>query len=136
MAVVFVGMDKILSCGYSRCAEREISVWDIRNFTQLQTKVIDYSAGLLKPLYDEDTGILFLGGTGDGSIRFYEIVDDSEVVHYLSEVKFNTPQRDICLLPKRTVNTSICEVARILRAIPRTVVPVSFCVPVSMVDLI
>lgn len=35
---------------------------------------LDQSAGVLMPFYDQDTSVLFLGGKGDGNIRYYELV--------------------------------------------------------------
>lgn len=35
------------------------------------------ASGALLPFYDPDTSILFLGGRGDGNIRYYEVMDSS-----------------------------------------------------------
>jgi len=128
--VIFLGMDKLLSCGFSRTSEREFAVWDARNFgTRLAVNSIDSASGLLMPFYDEDTKVLFLGGKGDGNIRYYEIVDDANQYYFLSEFKTATPQRGLCTLPKRSVNTSECEIVKMLKVSTKMIEPVSFQVP-------
>ncbi len=81
------------------------------------------------PFFDNDTNVLFLAGKGDGNIRYYEIVDDAPYIHYLSEFKSNVPQRGMCMLPKRAVNVSECEIVRVLKLGVKLVEPISFQVP-------
>jgi len=70
-----------------------------------------------------------LAGKGDGNIRYYEIVEDAPYIHYLSEFKSNVPQRGMCMLPKRAVNVSECEIVRVLKLGVKLVEPISFQVP-------
>jgi len=81
------------------------------------------------PFYDNDTNVLFLAGKGDGNIRYYEIVDEQPYIHYLSEFKSNTPQRGMCMMPKRAVNVSDCEIVRLLKLGVKTCEPISMQVP-------
>eukprot|EP01115_Flamella_aegyptia_P001750 TRINITY_DN1292_c0_g1_i1.p1 TRINITY_DN1292_c0_g1~~TRINITY_DN1292_c0_g1_i1.p1 ORF type:complete len:182 (+),score=82.62 TRINITY_DN1292_c0_g1_i1:305-850(+) len=81
------------------------------------------------PFYDKDTSILFLAGKGDGNIRYYEVVDESPYIHFLSEFKSNVPTRGLCLLPKRAVNVSECEIVRGLKLSNKLMEPISFQVP-------
>jgi len=81
------------------------------------------------PFYDNDTNVMFLAGKGDGNVRYFEIVDESPYVHYLSEFKSNTPQRGGCMVPKRMVNVSECEIVRFLKVGTKTMEPISFQVP-------
>lgn len=127
---VFLGMDKIFTAGFTKSSEREICIWDARNFgTKLSGQTVDSASGLLMPFFDEDTGTLFLGGKGDGNIRYYEIVDDANQIYYLSEFKSATPQRGLCTVPKRALNISDCEIVRMLKVEVKTVEPISFNVP-------
>lgn len=122
--------DKIFSVGFSKTSEREYAIWDPRNLGTVLNRVsIDTAAGTLMPFFDIDTSVLYMGGKGDGNIRYYEIVDENPYVYFLSEFKSNTPQRGMCLLPKRAVSVSECEVARVLKVGVKTVEPVSFQVP-------
>jgi len=81
------------------------------------------------PFFDIDNNILYLGGKGDGNIRYYEVVDEAPYIHYLTEFKTNTPQRGLCLVPKRALSVSECEIARILKLGVKTIEPISFQVP-------
>jgi len=105
--VIYLGSDKLFSCGFSKNSEREYAIWDARNLGNKLTAntCVDSASGLLMPFYDEDTKVLFLGGKGDGNIRYYEIVDDATGIYYLTEFKSATPQRGLCMVPKRAVNT-------------------------------
>jgi len=73
--------------------------------------------------------MLYLAGKGDGNIRYYEIVDEAPFIYFLSEFKSNTPQRGMCMTPKRALNVSECEIARLLKVGTRTIEPISFQVP-------
>ncbi|KAM9991664.1 hypothetical protein ACTFIZ_005092 [Dictyostelium cf. discoideum] len=122
--------DKVITVGFSKTSERELHIYDPRAFsTPLSAQVIDSASGLLMPFYDADNSILYLAGKGDGNIRYYELVDESPYIHFLSEFKSATPQRGLCFLPKRCLNTSECEIARGLKVTPFTVEPISFRVP-------
>jgi len=122
----FVG-DKLFSAGFSKYNEREFALWDLRDLkAKVSGQSVDSASGLLMPFYDEDTKVLFLGGKGDGNIRYYEILDD---IFYLTEFKSNTPQRGLAVVPKRACNISENEIVKILKVGIKTVEPISFQVP-------
>jgi len=122
--------EKLFSVGHSKSSEREYAVWDTRNMTKaLHRANLDSGSGLIMPFFDSDNNVLYLGGKGDGNIRYFEIVDEDPYIYYLSEFKSSTPQRGMCLIPKRAVNTAECEVARILKVSVKMVEPISFQVP-------
>jgi len=126
---LFLG-DKIFSCGFSKQSDREYALWDPRDLSKrLIGTSIDTGSGLLMPFYDEDTKMVFLGGKGDGNIRYYEIVDETPYIHFLSEFKSNTPQRGLAMIPKRACNVSENEVVKVLKVGVKTVEPISFQVP-------
>lgn len=129
--VCFLGRkDKLISFGFTKTSEREYAVWDNRNLaTPLSRANIDSASGLLMPFFDADTNVLFVGGKGDGNIRYYEVVDEAPYIHFLSEFKSATPQRGLCLVPKRAVSVSDCEIARILKIGVKICEPISFQVP-------
>jgi len=129
--VIFLGRkDKLFTSGFTKSSEREFALWDARDLSKPISRTnVDSASGLLMPFFDADTSVLYLGGKGDGNIRYYEIVDEAPYIHFLSEFKSNTPQRGLCLIPKRAVNVSECEVARILKVGVKTVEPISFAVP-------
>jgi len=122
--------EKIFSCGFTKTSEREYCLWDPRDFSKpLLRSAMDSASGVLMPFYDNDTGVLFLGGKGDGNIKYFEVVDDAPYIHPLSEFKSSTPQRGLCIMPKRTVNVSECEIVRVLKVGTKTIEPISFLVP-------
>lgn len=129
--ICFLGNKNMLfSVGFTKSSEREMSLWDVRNLTErLHNTNLDSSSGVLMPFFDADTNVLFLAGKGDGNIRYYELVDDKPYLHYLSEYKSNTPARGMAMMPKRGVNVSDCEIARMCKLGVKTMEPIAFCVP-------
>jgi hypothetical protein len=84
---------------------------------------------LLVPVFDADTSMLYIAGKGDGNIRYYEWVEEEKTIHFLSEYKSSDPLRGLCFLPKRSLQTNECEVARIYKVHPTFIEPISFKVP-------
>ena len=126
--------DKLVTVGFTKTAEREFSLWDPKNLAEpLGHQTLDSMSGMIMPFYDAENSILFLAGKGDGNIRYYEITDEKPFFFYLSEFKSSASQRGCCLIPKRAVNTSICEIARMLKISGNKVEPVSFAVPRKVV---
>jgi len=122
--------EKIFTCGFTKGSEREFCVWDPKDLSKpLNRMSVESGSGQLLPYYDNDTSVLFLGGKGDGNIRYYEIVDEAPYLYYLSEYKSNTPARGLCMLPKRSVNVSENEVVRFFKLHPKMIEPISFMVP-------
>jgi len=131
MRVAYLGSkNRLFTMGFSKISERQFSLWDPRNpTTALHTENIDTAAGILMPFYDNDTNVLFLAGKGDGNVRYYECVDEAPYIYYLSEFKSATPQRGMGWVAKTGVDTSICEIARLLKVTASAIEPISFTVP-------
>jgi len=122
--------EKIFSVGFSKTSEREYAVWDPKKMSEPLTRTnVDSAAGVLMPFYDNDTAVLFMGGKGDGNIRYYELVDEAPWIHYLTEFKTNTAARGMTMFPKRALNVSECEIARFVKVTPSALEPISFTVP-------
>jgi len=122
--------EKIFSCGFTKTSEREICLWDPKDLSKpIMKEQVDSASGLLMPFFDNDTSVLFVAGKGDGNIRYYEIVDEAPYIHYLTEFKSNVPQRGMCMIPKRAVNVSDCEIVRMLKVGTKMVEPISMQVP-------
>lgn len=128
---ILTGRDKILTVGFARSAHRQYKIWDLNNFDKpLASKNIDTSSGQIIPLYDEDTACLFLGGKGDGNIRYYEITDEGDYIYSLSQYKSAAPQKGLCMVPKRALDIPKCEIVKILKVTNKNQVqPLSFKVP-------
>ncbi|CAG9762430.1 unnamed protein product [Ceutorhynchus assimilis] len=128
--VVWLGdQDKILTTGFDAQRLRQIIVRDLRNFKETEkTLELDCSTGILMPLYDADTGMLFLAGKGDTTIGYMEVTDKEP---YLIEgIRHSGEQtKGACLVPKRALNVMQGEVNRILQLTSSSVVPITYQVP-------
>jgi len=131
MRLAYLGRnDKLFSMGFSKTTERQFSLWDPRNLaTAFKTENIDTSAGILMPFFDPDVNVLYLAGKGDGNIRYYEVVDESPYIHFLSEFKSASPQRGMGWTPKVSMDFGTCEIARLLKLTGTAIEPISFNVP-------
>jgi len=129
--VIFLGnKEKMLSVGFTKTSEREYALWDPKKLSEPVTRQnIDSASGTIMAFYDNDTGLVFLAGKGDGNIRYYEVIDDATGLYYLSEFKSSSPQRGGCFVPKRVLNVSDCEVVRFLKLGTKLVEPIAFQVP-------
>ena len=126
---------KLISVGFSRTSERQFSVWDTRKFdTPLGTVSLDTASGVITPYYDEGTGILFLLGKGDGTISYYEIVDEAPYGHLLSKFQTSDPQVGVAVLPKRYCDVQKVEIARMYKLTTKNIQPITFTVPRTRVS--
>ncbi|XP_063791375.1 coronin-1A [Pseudophryne corroboree] len=128
--VIFVSSDKILTTGFSRMSERQVALWDMKSLDQpLTLQEIDTSSGVLIPFFDPDTNIVYLGGKGDSSIRYFEVTDEAPYVHYLSLYSSKDSQRGMGYMPKRGLEVSKCEIARFYKLHERKCEPIAMTVP-------
>jgi len=116
--------------GFSVTSTRQYAIYDPRKFTDpIKVEDIDQSAGVLIPFYDPDNSVLYFGGKGDASIKYFESVDEDPFMHYLSEYRTNESQKGLCFVPKLALETKDCEIALALRLMKDHIQPVSFQVP-------
>lgn len=123
---------KFMTVGASKQASREIKIWDLANTDKpMYTEKIDNAAGVLIPLYDNDTKVLYLCGKGDGNIRPFEFENTATPLHRLSDgYRSTVPTRGICMIPKRGNDIMACETARLLKLTNNSGVhPLRFIVP-------
>lgn len=75
--VIWLGtQDRVLTAGFDANRIRQIMIRDVRNFATPEKVIdLDCSTGILMPLFDSDTNMLFLAGKGDTTISFLEITD-------------------------------------------------------------
>ncbi|XP_068081154.1 coronin-7 [Anabrus simplex] len=128
--VVWLGdSNRILTTGFDSGRQREVYIRDLRNFEEAEkTLVLDSSTGILIPLYDPDTGMLFLAGKGDTTISYLEVTDREP---YLIEgIRHNGEQtKGACLVPKRALAVMQGEVNRVLQLTSSSVIPIMYQVP-------
>uniref|UniRef100_H3DBS1 Coronin n=1 Tax=Tetraodon nigroviridis TaxID=99883 RepID=H3DBS1_TETNG len=127
---VFVSDGKILTTGFSRMSERQLALWDPKNFGEpLTLQELDTSSGVLLPFYDPDTGVVYLCGKGDSSIRYFEVTDEAPYVHYLSMYTSKESQKGMGYMPKRGLEVNKCEIARFYKLHERKCEPIVMTVP-------
>ncbi|GFR88565.1 coronin [Elysia marginata] len=102
-----------------------------KNTSPLVMTDLDCTSGILLPYYDPDTRVVYLAGKGDGSIRYFEIVPESNAVQYLNSFQTSLPQRGLGMMPKRGIDSHKNELTRFykLHASKNLVEPVSMIVP-------
>lgn len=76
---------------------------------------LDSSNGVMFPMYDPDTNLVYLCGKGDSVIRYFEITPEVPFVHYINTFQLPDPQRGIGMMPKRGVDVTTCEITRFYR---------------------
>jgi len=115
---------------FNRMAKRKLKLWDLRNLDAkpIQDEIVDQMTSILMPFFDEDTNLLFTAGKGDGSVSFLSSHGDTGY-KLISQYRSSVPQKGGCFVPKRTLDTTKCEIARFLKLTKDAVIPLSFCVP-------
>ena len=81
------------------------------------------------PQWDDDLGVLYTMGKGEGTISYYEIINDATKVYYLSNYRNTQAQRGGAWLPKAACDVWSCEVQRFYKLGKGTITPLSFTVP-------
>jgi hypothetical protein len=127
--------NQIVGVGFTKSSMRQIKIWDVRNLAaEAHVEDLDQSAGVLIPFYDHDTSILFVGGKGDSSIKYFEMVGGSPYMHFLSAYSDTKSQKGFNFTPKTACDTTKCEIAHCIRIVGNDLVPVSFQVPRKAAD--
>jgi coronin-7 len=128
--IVWLGdSNRVLTTGFDSQRLRQIIIRDLRNFGEAEKSLeLDCSTGILIPLYDADTGMLFLAGKGDTTIGYMEVMEKEP---YLMEgIRHSGEQsKGACLVPKRALNVMQGEVNRILQLTSTCVIPITYQVP-------
>lgn len=101
---------------FNRSSERQYSLRAPDALSEPIVMVdLDTSNGVMFPLYDPDTNMVYLCGKGDSVIRYFEVTPEPPFVHYINTFQTPDPQRGIGLMPKRGCDVSTCEIARFYR---------------------
>lgn len=113
---IFLRHGLIFTTGFNRSSERQYS---LRAPDALGDPIVmvelDTSNGVMFPLYDPDTNLVYLCGKGDSVIRYFEITPEPPFVHYINTFQTPDPQRGIGIMPKRGCDVGTCEIARFYR---------------------
>jgi len=122
----------LFTTGFSKFSDRQYAVWSEKDLSDpLRIENIDSSSGILTPVFDPDTNMVYVSGKGDGNVRYYEIINEDPWVCYLSQFISGAPHKGFGILPKRGVDVLSCEVFRMykLHATKDVVEPISMIVP-------
>ncbi|XP_014219371.1 coronin-7 isoform X2 [Copidosoma floridanum] len=128
--IIWLGnSDKLLTTGFDAARLRQVYIRDLRNLNDpIKTLELDCSTGILMPLFDPDTNMLFLAGKGDTTIMYMEVTNKDP---YLVEgIRHSGEQtKGVCLVPKRALNVMQAEVNRVLQLTSTMVIPIMYQVP-------
>lgn len=148
--VVWLGdQQRILTTGFDAARLRQIIIRDLRNFGAAEkTLELDCSTGILMPLYDADTNMLFLAGKGDTTIAYMEVTDKDPYLieglrhngEFMQQISLSFTQhfrflstgeqtKGACLVPKRALRVMEGEVNRIMQLTSNSVIPIMYQVP-------
>lgn len=113
---IFLRSGLIFTTGFSKMSERQYSLRAPEHLAEPIVMVeLDTSNGVMFPLYDPDTSLVYLCGKGDSVIRYFEITPEPPFVHYINTFQTPDPQRGIGMMPKRGCDVNSCEITRFYR---------------------
>jgi hypothetical protein len=122
--------DYIFSTGFSKIAEREFGVWDIREMKEPVTlRRLDDYTGVAFPFFDESHNIIFISAKGEVAITYYQFSTSGNYLDKLSAFKSKDPQKGFSFLPRDTVNVLANETMRGVRMSQTCIEYVKFSVP-------
>ncbi|XP_012261487.1 coronin-7 isoform X3 [Athalia rosae] len=128
--IVWLGdKDRILTTGFDSARLRQVYIRDLRNLSDpVKTLELDCSTGILMPLFDPDTNMLFLAGKGDTTILYMEVTEREP--YFVEGIRHSGEQtKGGCLVPKRALNVMQAEVNRLLQLTSNMVIPIMYQVP-------
>lgn len=113
---LFLRHGLIFTTGFNRSSERQYSLRAPDALSEPIVMVeLDTSNGVMFPLYDPDTNLIYLCGKGDSVIRYFEITPEPPFVHYINTFQTPDPQRGIGMMPKRGCDVTTCEISKFYR---------------------
>lgn len=116
--------------GFSKSARRQLKFWDLKDMSKpIFSSDIDQVSSVLMPYYDNDHGLLYMSGKGDGTVSFSEIINDSKKWYNLGAYRATEPQKGGGWMAKRACNVWQCEVNRFFKLTKNSIIPIHFRVP-------
>ena len=127
------GGKQLITTGFGRTSNRELSLWDARKFTTpVQTAKLPSGSGIPLPRVipggSSGANLIMIGFRGESTIAFWESC--SEKLHECSS--YSAPGDPLCgivNLPNSSRNVRELEVVRCLRLSSSAVEPISFRLP-------
>jgi coronin-1B/1C/6 len=109
-----------------------MKIWDPRNTSvELFQNDLDTASGVIMPFFDCDTNVMYLSGKGDGNVRSFDISPEGDTcsVTALFDFRSSVAAKGMAMVPKRGLNVTGNETARLLKLTTSTIEPLSFIVP-------
>jgi len=129
--VVWLGnSERVATFGFSKSSDREMALWDTRNLTSsLGVVNIENGSGVVTPLYDEDNGMMYIAAKGDGTIYYYELMNEAPYGELVGKHQTSVPQTAAVALPKTDCDVKGVEVLKILKLTQKTLEPIILSIP-------
>jgi WD40 repeat protein len=126
----------IATFGTSDLGERQVVIWDRKQLTKpLKSLSLDTATGAMMPMYEEGAGVIYLGGKGDGHVRFIEVCQDDRVIASSGVYETSDPERGLCLLPRKQCDVMGCECSRMIKLGIESMQILHWKVPRAFTDL-
>jgi coronin-1B/1C/6 len=124
-------LNQIISVGFNKDQYRQMLIWDPRNLNApSHVEELDRLGSVMMPLVDEDTGMLYLAGKGDTTIKTYELCgEEKPPILFCADHPGADTQKGLCFLPKSNVNPRECEMVKLLRVTGNLIQPISMVLP-------
>ncbi|XP_055328592.1 coronin-1C-A-like isoform X2 [Paramacrobiotus metropolitanus] len=129
---IFLKDGSIFTTGFSKMSERQYA---LRDETMLDDPIsmieVDTSNGILVPIYDPDSNLMFVTAKGDSQIRYFEVnMEQPPYIHYVNTFLSSDPQRGLGVMPKRGCDIGANEIFRLYKLHGNgKVEPIRFFVP-------
>ncbi|KAJ1814784.1 hypothetical protein LPJ56_004752, partial [Coemansia sp. RSA 2599] len=126
--IAWINDSRICLSGFGPGSQRQVTVHDSEHLSKpLAKTTIDVGPGLLVPLVDTDSGIVYLDDRGSRLTHAFELVDDK--LFALPKLECSEPSLGLAMLPKKHVDVAKCEVGRFYRLNSHSVETIGFRVP-------
>ncbi|VDM51798.1 unnamed protein product [Angiostrongylus costaricensis] len=127
--VLFCG-DRLLSSGFTSKRTQEVIVFDVGKWDKpIHTQEYVSTTGILMPLYDSDTRLVFLVGKGTNKLFIAEFQSKVPYLSPVYEMSMAEQNLGACLGSKRCVTVMDGEVDTLYQLTRHSIVPVPCIVP-------
>ncbi|XP_049847785.1 coronin-B-like [Schistocerca gregaria] len=125
----------IITSSLDKLRNRTVLIWDSRKLSKpSHTHKFNNSSTSMKPMFDNDTQLLFLFARGDSTVYCYGFSEDGSLVE-LSAENLRVPHTSVCLAPKLLCDVRNGNVARIYRSTDKAIFPMGYNVFRKNIDM-
>uniref|UniRef100_A0A914CRJ4 Coronin-7 n=2 Tax=Acrobeloides nanus TaxID=290746 RepID=A0A914CRJ4_9BILA len=122
--------DKLVSSGFTNKRVQELQLFDHRDWTKkIHAEEFSSTTGVLIPLYDADTKLLFLAGKGTNIFTTAEIQEKNPILSRVHEQPLNDQLLGACLMNKRSCDVMSGEVQKFFQLTKNSIIPFPCIVP-------